>query len=34
MHLTFYNIESTELNLNPKVNIVEDDKPYELSAVS
>tara|TARA_R110000868_G_scaffold96973_4_gene266828 strand:- start:464 stop:961 length:498 start_codon:yes stop_codon:yes gene_type:complete len=29
---TFGNMESTELSLNPKVDIVEDDKSYKLSA--
>lgn len=32
MRPTFGNIESTELSLNPKVDIVEDDKSYKLSA--
>ena len=29
---TFGNMESTELSLNPKVDIVEEDKSYKLSA--
>jgi len=29
---TFGNVESTELSLNPKVDIIEDDKSYKLSA--
>ena len=32
MRPSFGNMESTELSLNPKVDIVEDDKSYKLSA--